>query len=161
MQRKRKIIVGSLLIGLAGSLVAMTQKESTPALNPALRFDAVAKPPSDVAAILHRACYDCHSTETRWPWYSHIPPVSWMIHSDVEHAQAVLNFSRWGAGAGSSPAHAAAMLSAVCAAVESGIMPKHDYLTMHPDARLSTSERERLCEWTFEQSHAFAFPRGQ
>jgi len=161
MQRKRKIIVGLLLIALAGSLLAMTQKESQPELNPALRFDVVAKPPSDVAAILHRACYDCHSTETRWPWYSHIPPVSFMIHSDVEHAQAALNFSRWGAESGNTPEHASAMLSAVCAAVETGIMPKHDYLIMHPDARLTKSDRDRLCQWTFEESHAFAFPRGK
>jgi len=161
MQRKRKIIIALLLIALAGSVLAMTRKESTPEPSPALSFDVVARPPSDVAAMLHRACYDCHSTETRWPWYSHIPPVSWMIHSDVEHARAVLNFSQWGAQAGNTPAHGSAMLSAVCAAVETGLMPKHDYLTMHPGARLTNADRERLCLWTFEVSHAFAFPRGK
>src|SRR5262245_32745410 len=54
-------------------------------------FDA----PGPVRSILARACLDCHSQETVWPWYSHVPPISWQVHEDVEKAREFMNFSGW------------------------------------------------------------------
>jgi uncharacterized membrane protein len=51
--------------------------------------------PMPVRAILERACQDCHSEKTVWPWYSHIPPVAWQIHTDVEKGRAFMDLSKW------------------------------------------------------------------
>ena len=53
--------------------------------------------PRDVQWILRRACYDCHSTETRWPIWAYVAPLSWQVVGDVERARSVLNFSDWAA----------------------------------------------------------------
>lgn len=90
----------------------------------------------ETRALAVRACYDCHSNETRWPWYSHIAPVSWLVQKDVDRGRAVLNFSEW-----SRPqpeAHGAAE------SVREGEMPPRIYLVTHPAARLSPAERWTL-----------------
>ena len=62
--------------------------------NPPLKEDLAAPP--HIKTLLRRACYDCHSNETRWPWYTYIAPVSWLILHDVERGRQELNFSEWG-----------------------------------------------------------------
>lgn len=62
-------------------------------INPPVEADVSAPP--DVGSVLRRACYDCHSSETRWPWYSHVAPVSWVIAHDVHEGRATLNYSTW------------------------------------------------------------------
>jgi hypothetical protein len=82
------------------------------------------------------ACYDCHSNETKWPWYTNIAPVSWLVQSDVDGGRSVLNFSEWnrpqGEGAGD-----------ITEVVREGEMPPVYYAWMpnHPGARLSDSEK--------------------
>lgn len=63
--------------------------------NPPVRSDIPA-PPS-VKLIMRKACYDCHSNETAWPWYSNVAPVSWLVESDVREGRREVNFSEWGA----------------------------------------------------------------
>lgn len=83
-----------------------------------------------------RACYDCHSNQTVWPWYSNIAPVSWLIQKDVNEGRATLNFSEW-----SQPQEAA--LEAASATQE-GEMPPFQYKIIHPKARLSAAETAEL-----------------
>ena len=86
--------------------------------------------------LAHRSCYDCHSNETTWPWYSNVAPASWLTQSDVDGARHWLNFTEWNRpqrGAGKAAEE-----------VRSGDMPPWDYLLMHPNARLTTTEREAL-----------------
>ena len=52
--------------------------------------------PAEVKAVLKTACYDCHSNETRWPWYSYVAPLSWLVTHDVEEGRAEFNLSAWG-----------------------------------------------------------------
>ncbi len=61
--------------------------------NPPVEFEVEA--PADVHAILERACYDCHSNRTRWPWYSSVAPVSWLVARDVRRGRKELNFTDW------------------------------------------------------------------
>ena len=61
--------------------------------NPPVLSDIEA--PQEVKAVLHAACYDCHSNETRWPWYSYVAPASWLVTSDVTEAREHLNLSEW------------------------------------------------------------------
>ncbi len=92
-----------------------------------------------VAKLLRRACANCHSHETEWPWYSKISPASWIIVRDVRHGQAKLNFSEWSGTPN--------QLEEIYEAVEKNDMPPVDYRLMHPEARLSNDDREILKAW--------------
>jgi hypothetical protein len=97
-----------------------------------------------VKAILERSCYDCHSNRTRWPWYSHVAPVSWLVARDVHEGREELNFSNWPAfDLEKQDDH----LKHIKKQVERGKMPLPIYLSMHPRARLSESERRIVVDW--------------
>lgn len=108
--------------------------------------------PPAVKTFLRRSCYDCHSFETRWPWYASIPPVAGLIESDVRHGREVMNFSEWPETAGATSSRTAATLSAACEAVRRGIMPKSPYLYLHPEARPSHADIDLFCSWTTLQA---------
>ncbi len=101
--------------------------------------------PRDVQWILRRACYDCHSTETRWPIWAYVAPFSWQVVGDVERARRVLNFSDWAAYDRSRRVSFRAMIGPVTAAHR---MPLWYYLTLHPDAHLSDADLAELQEWS-------------
>ena len=103
--------------------------------------------PAEIEALLRRACYDCHSHETRWPWYARISPVSWLIARDVEHGLSNLDFSRWSTDPVREPTPVQ-RLAWICRDVRDGIMPTRAYLLLHPSARLSADEEDALCEWS-------------
>ena len=87
-------------------------------------------------ALVVRACFDCHSNETRWPWYSNIAPISWLVQHDVDEARDHLNFSEWD----KPQRHADKAVKMV----EEGEMPLDVYLPLHSDAELSASEKAAL-----------------
>ena len=113
--------------------------------NPPVEADFDGAP--DVAAILRTSCYDCHSNETRWPWYSHVAPTSWLVAHDVEEARQHMNFSLWGTYGASRQATFA---EDIWEHVEEGEMPLRTYLIAHPDARLSESAKQTLREWSYD-----------
>jgi hypothetical protein len=86
--------------------------------------------------LARRACFDCHSNETVWPWYSNIAPVSWSVQHHVDEGRAILNFSEWDRP--QEEAHEAAEK------VAEGEMPIGQYLLMHPEAKLSAQEKADL-----------------
>jgi hypothetical protein len=95
--------------------------------------------------IVERACQSCHSERTQWPWYSHVPPASWLIHRDVARARDRFDLTRWG---WYSALEKQALLSAIGAAARTGVMPPRRYRIFHPESDLSPPERERLYRWT-------------
>jgi len=98
-----------------------------------------------VAAILRRSCYDCHSNESRWPWYSYVAPISWLVASDVHEGREHVNFSDWGR---SGHHHGTAeTIEKIGEEVAGGDMPLWYYLPLHPGARLSKSDVETLKTW--------------
>jgi hypothetical protein len=99
----------------------------------------------EVRSILRRACYDCHSNETRWPWYSRVAPVSWLVAHDVREGREKLNFSTWNRLSTKKQVEA---LHESWEEVEEGEMPPWFYLPPHPDAQLSTRDRAALREWS-------------
>jgi hypothetical protein len=101
-----------------------------------------------VQALLDRACMDCHSNRTRWPWYSAVAPASWLVRGDVLRARSALNFSEWRTEQEPWPGMAVARLAAVCAVVEHDEMAPRNYRLLHPDAQLSHDEKRALCDWT-------------
>jgi mono/diheme cytochrome c family protein len=82
------------------------------------------------------ACFDCHSNETHWPWYSNVAPVSWLVQRDVDAGRDKLNFSEWDRQR--PEANEAAEV------VNEGEMPPFQYRLLHPQARLSSAERQAL-----------------
>src|SRR5262245_55276379 len=96
----------------------------------------VSVPPA-VSKIIARACRNCHSNETVWPWYAKLAPINWVIEQDVARARSAMNFSTWAAGSGRTPRIAAATLAAACADIQSDRMPLAPYRLMHSESRLS------------------------
>lgn len=101
--------------------------------------------PPEVHAILERSCYDCHSHETRWPWYSRVAPVSWLVAHDVDEGREHLNFSTWGRYDAEERAE---NLEEIAEVLDEGEMPPWFYLPMHSDARLSEADLETMRGWT-------------
>jgi hypothetical protein len=99
--------------------------------------------PSEIAAILERSCYDCHSNHTRWPWYSHISPISLEIKSHVKNGRNWLNFSIWKSY---DEEKRRKLYEGIARSVE-WKMPPADYMLLHKAARLSPKERRALKEW--------------
>jgi hypothetical protein len=96
---------------------------------------------SELAAILDRACRDCHSNGTVWPWYTQIAPVSWLMAYGVSKGRNAVNFSEWAA----YPLHQQrATLVASCQDVSAGKMPGV-YTLLHPEMRLSAQDIETIC----------------
>ena len=123
-----------------------------PRTNPELAIENSIHVPPPVQALLKNACYDCHSSQTKWPWYESLPVLSDLIQRDVKKGRAALNFSEWSVSAGARPARAASVLTAACIAVQYGVMPKSPYPYMHSEARLTPADKQMLCDWTREQS---------
>jgi hypothetical protein len=99
----------------------------------------------EVGAILDRSCSDCHSNNTRWPWYSNVSPVSWFVIDHVNHGRKHLNFSDWER---LNNRESQQMLGSMCKEVKAGYMPLDSYLKIHRDARLSAADVKTLCDWT-------------
>ncbi len=90
--------------------------------------------------LAQRACFDCHSNETVWPWYSNIAPISWLTQHDTEEGREHLNFSTWNnGGQGHEPEEAMETIA-------EGEMPMPVYLITHPEARLTAAEKQALID---------------
>jgi len=83
--------------------------------------------------LVVRACYDCHSNQTRWPWYAKVAPFSWTVQFDVEAARSVINFSEWN--------RRYALAGYAGRRTTSGMMPPYKYRMAHPEADLTPEER--------------------
>jgi hypothetical protein len=92
----------------------------------------------ETRALFKRACFDCHSNETVWPWYSNVAPVSWLVQNDVDGGRRHINFSEW-----NSPSRHA---KDVANEVSHGDMPPNIYLPMHPEAKLTNADIKALID---------------
>jgi cytochrome c553 len=106
-----------------------------------------------IDAIITRACADCHSHQTQWPWYSHLEPVSWFLVDHVNDGRKHLNFSEW---ASYEPKRMRKKLQEMSEEVEKGAMPLKSYLLLHPNARLSQDDIQQLGAWTAAERQRLA-----
>ena len=132
---------GRVGYGLAAA-IALAQLVPVERTNPPVEAELVAAP--EVQALLRRACYDCHSHATVWPWYAWVAPVSWLVAHDVDHGRRELDFSRFESY---GPTKQRKKLGEVAEQVGEQEMPLWYYLLVHPEARLSEAERARLVSW--------------
>src|SRR4051794_7076746 len=139
---------------LAGFLVGaqfMAPRKTNPPVIREHTVEANTSMTPAAAAVLRRACMNCHSNETHWPVYSYLPPFSWMVTRDVENARKVMNFSEWSTKAGRRPGLAASFLAAACTDMKVRRMPTAPYVVAHPEAKLSKADVDCFCSWTREE----------
>lgn len=144
-----------LLAGL-GALQFVRPERTNPPVEPALALEALAPAPREVAELVRRACYDCHSHETRWPWYSHVAPASWLVARDVREGRRQLNFSRWGHY---NQYVRADLVDEACRRVVDGSMPLPAYRLMHRSGRLTDDEIAVFCAWTRAEAARLVEPQ--
>lgn len=136
MRAIKKAAVALVLFLIVGQFIPVSRT------NPPVESDVQA--PADVKQILRRACYDCHSNETVWPWYSRVAPASWLVARDVNEGREHLNFSTWGR---LSAADRSEAFEHIEHEVAEGAMPLPIYLPAHPEARLTDQDKAALETW--------------
>jgi hypothetical protein len=133
----------SLGLGVAFLAAQLLRPERTnPASDPAASFEVVVKPPAPAAAVVKRSCSDCHSNETKWPWYSVVAPASWLVARDVREGRAHMNLSQWNIY---GPEMSRLRMKAICEEVTEGNMPPKYYTPLHRDSRLTAADVGALC----------------
>jgi hypothetical protein len=132
----RSVILCAIGLAVAIQLVPINRD------NPAAPVSVTA--PAPVMSILQRSCYDCHSNNTRWPWYSYVAPVSWLVARDVHEGRRHMDLSAW---SGYPPDTREKKLLDIAEAVQSGDMPLWFYLPLHSAARLTPSDVSAGVEW--------------
>ena len=108
------------------------------------QFLTETNPPEDVQQILTSTCYDCHSNNTNYPWYSNVAPISYWIADHIEHGKGHLNFSAWDSYDNEKKDH---KIEEIIETVESGEMPLNEYTWTHSEARLTPEQREAVIKW--------------
>jgi hypothetical protein len=147
MKKKLKWIFGAL-VAVFALMQFIIPARTNPPVAPGGDISATNPPPPPIAALLHAACYDCHSHETRWPWYSHVAPVSWLLVSDVNDGRERLNFSDWP----KDPERAAKKLERMSEELDYKEMPPAKYTLLHPAARLTDDQRKELIHWADQEA---------
>ena len=130
------------VIGISGVLV-LIQLVPVSRTNPPVESEINAPP--NVATILRRSCYNCHSNNTVWPWYGYVAPVSWLVSSDVSGARHKLNFTTWNRY---TSEEGTTLLREIWKEVQGGDMPPWYYLIKHSEGRLSEDDKAVLRDWT-------------
>jgi hypothetical protein len=140
----RKIVGPAAFTGALALLLAQLFRPAreNPTSDPGASFEALVNPPGEVWASLQRACNDCHSNHTEWPWYSNVAPVSWLVARDVRVARSRLNLSEW---IQYGPRMSQSRISDMCEEVATGGMPPWYFTAIHPQAQPSLGERTSLC----------------
>lgn len=142
-----RLIRRASIVALAGGFVIQLARpaRTNPPTDPARTLMAVTHVTPDAEGVLVRACRDCHSNDTRWPWYSNVAPISWFVIDHVNHGRRHFNYSDW---AQYDPDQRPKILKDICKLTRENDMPMTSYLWLHPDARLSDRDLVALCDWT-------------
>jgi hypothetical protein len=139
----KKVIKIGLLVGVVAFIGIQFIPVEGVGVNPPQRFNIGAPP--EVEAILRASCFDCHSNETKWPFYARIAPASWLLIKDVKKGRSRMNFSEWG-DVGEEDRQLDKESS--WDQIEEGEMPLEVYIyPMHLEARLDDKKKAVLKSW--------------
>ena len=144
---KRLRLVGLGLVAVLLVLQFFQPESHNTAVDPAQDMLEVLAPPEPLADLIRKACYDCHSNQTVYPWYNKISPVSWYLYKHIKKGKEDLNFSDYGL---LDKADKIGAFADFCDVLDAGSMPLQSYMLIHKNARLSQEERENLCIWSEE-----------
>ena len=139
-----KLLGGAIVLLILIQLIPYGKDHSNPPVTGEPVWDS-----ERTQELFSRSCRDCHSNETVWPWYTHVAPASWLAQFDVEHGREKFNVSEWGRPGKNEGDEAAEE-------VRKGKMPPFFYIPLHPEAKLSETERQELLDGliaTFGEEH--------
>ena len=152
MKKALKII--AVVLAVAFLAIQLIRPDFTnPPVNPAETLAASTAVPENVQRILNRSCADCHSHETRYPWYSYVQPSAWFLADHITEGRAELNFSVWATYQASRKKR---KFEEICDQVRAREMPLPSYLWIHGEARLTDEDVKTLCDWTEAESARLA-----
>jgi len=140
-------IVKRTFIALLAALGVMQFIHPTPNANAEINANDITRNytvPDSVQVILKKACYDCHSNNTRYPWYSKIQPVAFWMNDHIKEGKSHLNFSEFNTYL---PAKKAKKLHGVAKSIDEGEMPLDSYLWIHKDAKLTDAQKTMIEQW--------------
>lgn len=141
MSRRLKQAVLAVLVVFAAAQFIRPHRANPPT-DSSRTIQAQVGPANAVVVVLDRACGDCHSNRTAWPWYTEVAPLSWLMAYGVKEGRKAVNFSEWAA----YPAEQQRLLlAASCRDATVGTMPGSAWTWLHPDARLSAQDIETIC----------------
>jgi hypothetical protein len=143
--RTRLKQVAIVFVGFLAAAQLVRPGRANPPTDPTRTIQAHVGTESGLAAVLDRACRDCHSNGTVWPWYTQIAPVSWLMAYGVKEGRAAVNFSEWAAY---PPDRQRTLLVASCQDASTGKMPGSAWTLLHPETRLSAQDVATICAAT-------------
>lgn len=148
MSKTLKLLGLGLLVLLVILQFFQPERNNSPD-DPELDMLSLVSPPEATAELISKACYDCHSNQTNYPWYSRISPVSWYLNKHIIKGKEDLNFSNYGQ---LEKADKIGLLADFCDVLDAGTMPLQSYILLHEEARLTQEERDLLCQWSEEEA---------
>ncbi len=147
LKRKGVVLAARILVGILVIFIVLQfirSPKNVSAGESPTAIQARYPVPADLQSVIRRSCYDCHSNNTSYPWYSHVEPFGWWLNSHITQGKSELNFDEFGA----YPAYRQlAKLEAVRQQIEDGEMPLPAYTLIHTSAALTPEERERIIFW--------------
>lgn len=143
MRRILKIALFILLIGLVGIQFVPTKRNQSNE-NYLSDFAQVYNVPDDVIQTLQTSCYDCHSNNTKYPWYNKIQPISWFMEHHIKKGKAELNFSEFGMYSKRKQRN---KLKAIVSQIKDGEMPLSSYTFIQKEAKLTEDEKNSLLDY--------------
>ena len=135
-----KIILLILLVAFVGIQFIPTERNQTDIV-PVTDFMLVNNVPNNIKNKLQVSCYDCHSNNTKYPWYNKIQPVAWFLEEHIKDGKKELNFNEWES---LSNRRKASKLRSIIKQIESGEMPLNSYTLIHKDAKFSKVETNEM-----------------
>lgn len=141
-------LVRSVLLVLVVAFLAIQfvrPERTNPPVDSSRTIHSQLQTPPEVARIFERSCQNCHSHQTRWPWYSNVAPASWLLVNHVSHAREHMNLSEW---VKYERKDADELLEEICEETSKGDMPLPSYLLIHRSSKLSSQDVRTLCEWS-------------
>lgn len=118
--------------------------KTNPPVNEGMDFLTIKNTPQQTADKIKAACYDCHSNESKYPWYSNVQPVAWFLKNHIDEGRKHLNFSTFATYDAKKQAH---KLEECVEMIEKGEMPMESYIIAHPEAKLSEQEKTMLIDY--------------
>ena len=139
---KRNILIALVIILIIMQFFSIDK--TNPSIDQAKDFLTVENTPTEVAQLFKIACYDCHSNETKYPWYTSVAPISWFIKGHIDNGREVLNFSTWSDYNAKQKSH---KMEEIIEVVDGKEMPMLTYWMIHWDAKISEEQRKQITDW--------------
>ena len=142
MSRIKKILLALLVAFIAIQFIQPARNKSVQV--PPVHISKLYAMPQNVETIFQKACYDCHSNNTNYPWYVSIQPMGWVMAKHIQDGKAEINFSRFG---NYSVRRQVSKLKNIASAIKDGAMPLPSYTWLHANARLTANEKAVIISW--------------